>query len=351
MSSVGISCREASVAIARWLIAVAVLVFVMIVVGGITRLTESGLSITEWQLITGALPPLSDAAWAEAFAKYRQIPEYIEINGPAGMTLADFKKIYFWEWLHRLIGRLIGIAFALPLAWFWLRGAIPAGYKGRLLALLALGGMQGALGWYMVQSGLSARTDVSHFRLSVHLLAAFLILGGLLWTALDLRRLVHRDDGGPAQLTGFAAFIIAIVAVQLLYGAWVAGLDARYVSSRWPAMTGGLFPAGIDWSRGVVRAMTGDPYLVHFIHRWWAWITVVALVWMAREVRIAGDRPAAIAIHCAFGTQILLGIATVLTGMNIVFAILHQAVAALLVVTLAWGAHVLGRRGSARAAP
>jgi cytochrome c oxidase assembly protein subunit 15 len=142
-------------ALARWLLAVGALVVLMVVVGGITRLTESGLSITEWKPVTGAVPPLSEAQWQAEFARYRQIPEYLEINGPAGMTLADYKFIYFWEWLHRLLGRLIGLAFALPLVWFWIRRAIPAGYKPRLLALLALGGLQGVFGWYMVRSGLS----------------------------------------------------------------------------------------------------------------------------------------------------------------------------------------------------
>lgn len=331
------------IAIATWLLFVAALVVAMVIVGGITRLTESGLSITEWKPVTGAIPPLNEADWVEAFRKYQQIPEYIEVNGPAGMTLADFKFIYFWEWLHRLLGRLIGVAFALPLAWFWLRGRIPAGYKPRLLALLALGGLQGAIGWYMVQSGLADRTDVSHYRLAVHLLTAFFILGGLVWTALDLRALASDGSARPARLTRFTTLIIVIVTIQLLYGAWVAGLDAGYISDTWPAMHGGLFPAGVDWSHGALWAMVNDPFLVHFIHRWWAWIAVIALVWIAREVKAAGARPASIAIHSAFGIQILLGIATVLSGMNIALAVAHQGVAALLVMTLAWGAHVLGR--------
>src|SRR5690606_34795689 len=158
-------------ALARWLLAVVALVVLRVVVGGITRLTESGLSITEWKPVTGAIPPLSHAQWQAEFEAYQRIGEYRQINGPAGMTLADYKFIYFWEWFHRLLGRLIGLAFALPLAWFWLRGAIPAGYKPRLLALLALGALQGVFGWYMVRSGLNAEvTDVSHFWLSVHLL-------------------------------------------------------------------------------------------------------------------------------------------------------------------------------------
>ena len=180
--------RERPRSIAYWLFAVAFLVFAMVVIGGITRLTESGLSITEWKPLSGAIPPLNAADWQAEFARYQATPEYREINGPAGMDLAAFQKIYFWEWLHRLLGRLIGLAFALPLVWFAIRRAIPRGYGWRLVALLALGGFQGALGWYMVQSGLVNRTDVSHFRLAAHLLTAFLLLGGLIWTALDLRQ-------------------------------------------------------------------------------------------------------------------------------------------------------------------
>ena len=145
------------IAIANWLFGVAILVFIMVVVGGITRLTESGLSITEWKPVTGAIPPLNEADWLAEFEKYKQIPEYLEINGPAGMTLADFKFIYFWEWIHRQLGRLIGLAFALPLLWFAVKRAIPSGYGWRLLALLALGGLQGTIGWWMVSSGLSER--------------------------------------------------------------------------------------------------------------------------------------------------------------------------------------------------
>ena len=186
-------------ALINWLMGVAALVFAMVVVGGITRLTESGLSITEWKPITGTLPPLNEAAWMSEFEKYKQIPEYTQINGPAGMTMAEFKFIYFWEWVHRLLGRVIGLAFALPLAWFWVKQAIPAGYKPRLLALLALGGLQGTIGWWMVSSGLSARTDVSHYRLAVHLLTAFIILGGLVWTALDLKALVEKPIGEASE--------------------------------------------------------------------------------------------------------------------------------------------------------
>jgi cytochrome c oxidase assembly protein subunit 15 len=332
-------------AISNWLFGVAVLVFLMVVVGGITRLTESGLSITEWKPVTGAIPPLTQADWQQAFALYKQTPEYLEINGPAGMTLAQFKFIFFWEWLHRLLGRLIGVAFALPLLWFAAKRAIPQGYGWKLTGLLVLGGLQGLLGWYMVMSGLVDRTDVSHFRLSAHLLLAFAIMGALVWVALDLRQLHRTGEDRPARLTTPALATLAILFVQLLFGAWVAGLNAGPVANDWPAMQGRFFPDGIDWSSGALFALTHDPYLIHFVHRWWAWVTVVALVIFARRIRsLEGGRPASIAIHSAFGTQIILGIATVLTGVAIWLAVLHQAVGALVVASTAWGAHIYGRR-------
>lgn len=338
-----IGARARPFALARWLLAVAALVVLMIVIGGITRLTESGLSITEWKPVTGTLPPLSEAQWQAEFAAYRQIGEYRQINGPAGMTLADYKFIYFWEWSHRLLGRLIGLAFALPLAWYWIRGAIPRGYKPRLVALLALGGLQGVFGWYMVRSGLSETvTDVSHFWLSIHLLTALFTLAGLVWTALDLRALGHDRSARPAGLSGFGLVTAVILFIQLLLGAWVAGLNAGLASDTWPLMQGRLVPEA-DWSKGAGWAMTHDPYLLHFLHRWWAWVAVAALVVLARKVR-GPDRRASIAIHSAFGTQILLGIATVMTGVALWLAVLHQLVGALLVAATAWGTHIAGRR-------
>jgi cytochrome c oxidase assembly protein subunit 15 len=195
----------------------------------------------------------------------------------------------------------------------------------------------------MVQSGLVNRTDVSHFRLSAHLLTALFILAGLVWTALDLRQLARTGEHRPARLTGLALGVIAVLFIQLLLGAWVAGLDAGYIASDWPLMQGDLVPAGIDIARGTGFALTHDPYLIHFLHRWWAWVALAALVVLARRVKPL-DRRASIAIHSTLGVQILLGIATVLSGMSIWLAASHQAVGALLVAATAWGAHVLGRR-------
>ena len=328
-------------AIAIWLFVVAALVVLMVSVGGITRLTESGLSITQWKPISGAIPPLNQAAWQAEFDLYKATGEYKNVTGPAGMDLAAFKFIYFWEWFHRLLGRAIGLVYALPLAWFWVRGAIPQGYKWRLVALLALGGLQGVFGWFMVRSGLAGTmTDVSHFWLSIHLLTALFTLGGLIWTALDLLRL-KASGAPPARWTGTASWVGLILFIQLLLGAWVAGLNGGLASDTWPLMQGRLVPE-YDTSRGPFWALTHDPYLLHFLHRWWAWVAVIALVVMARQVKPV-QRQASIAIHAAFGTQILLGIATVMTGVALWIAVAHQVVGALLVAAFAWGAHALGR--------
>jgi cytochrome c oxidase assembly protein subunit 15 len=333
--------------LATWLLVVAAMIVAIVAVGGITRLTESGVSITEWKPVTGALPPLNEAQWQAEFDAYRQTPQYIEINGPAGMTLATYKFIFFWEWVHRLLARTIGLAFALPLAWFWVRGQIPQGYKPRLLALLALGGLQGAVGWWMVKSGIVHDVKVSHFRLAAHLLVALATLGGVVWTALDLRAL---SRGAPrSRLTGFSSLVLAMLALQLFYGALVAGLRAGYVAgagwfdwNAWPLMQGRFVPDGIEWMQGSLHALLSDPYLTHFIHRWWAWAVVAALIVFARKLRQSA-RPASVAIHSAFGLQVLLGIATVWSGMELWLAVLHQLNGALLVAATVWGAHALGR--------
>ena len=325
------------------LLVVAGMVFAMVVVGGITRLTESGLSITEWKPISGAIPPLTEADWQHAFDLYRQTPQYREVAGPAGMTLAGFKFIFFWEWVHRFLGRIIGLVFFVGVACFAVKRAIPRGFGWRLTALFLLGGAQGAVGWFMVMSGLEGRTEVSPYRLAAHLLFALFLVAALIWTALDLRGL--ETGRRPSRLTGWGAFALGALFIQLMLGAWVAGFRAGYVSNSWPDMNGRFVPQGIDWSHGTLFAMTHDPYLLHFMHRWWAWIVVAVLIIFARKVRaVEGARPASIAIHSAFGTQIILGILTVRSGIAIWLAVLHQATGALLVAATVWGAHELGRR-------
>lgn len=338
-------------AMVRWLLAVAALVVLIVAVGGITRLTESGLSITQWKPLTGVIPPLTDAQWQAEFARYRQIPQYLDVNGPAGMTLAQYKFIYFWEWVHRLLARVIGLAFALPLAWFWYKRTIPGGYKPRLLALLALGGLQGVVGWWMVSSGLTpeALDRVSHFRLAAHLLVALTTLGGLVWTALDLLALARGEP--RARLTRLGTVALGMLAFQLFMGAMVAGLRSGVVagagwfnSEAWPLMQGRLFPDGVEWAGGVLHALVNDPYLTHFVHRWWAWAVVGVLVVMGRRLRARRQRLVSVAVHCAFGTQVILGICTIWSGVALWLAVAHQLGGALLVAATVWGAHTLGRR-------
>jgi len=337
--------RTRPLALSNLLFVVAAMVFAMVVVGGITRLTESGLSITEWKPISGAVPPLTHADWERAFDLYRQTPQYREVAGPAGMTLSGFKFIFFWEWVHRLLGRVIGLVFFVGVGWFAVKRAIPKGFAWRLAALFVLGGAQGAVGWFMVMSGLEGRTEVSPYRLSAHLLFALFLFAALIWTALDLRRLAKDPGAEPSRLSGWGAIALGVLFVQLMLGAWVAGFRAGYVSNTWPDMNGRFVPEGIDWSHGAPFALTHDPFLLHFVHRWWAWVVVAVLIVFARKVRrVEGARPASIAIHSAFGTQIILGILTVLSGIAIWLAVLHQATGALLVAATVWGAHELGRQ-------
>jgi len=330
-------------AIAGWLMAVAALVLLMLAVGGITRLTESGLSMVRWEPISGAVPPLNDAQWQAEFDAYKATPEYRKVN--SGMALPAFKRIYFWEYLHRLIGRLIGLAFALPLAWFAWKRAIPKGYGGRLTALLALGGLQGAIGWWMVASGLIDRPDVSHIRLAIHLIAALCIFAGLIWTALDLRDLARNDRARPARLTGASIGVLAVLAVQILLGAFTAGLDAGYAFSSWPKMGDDWFPAG-GWQSGwsLAANVADNPIVVQFVHRWWAWAAAAAVLSLAWAAHRAGVKGASHAIVTLVVIQIGLGIATLMSGVALPIAAAHQIVAALLLASVIWAAHGIGRR-------
>lgn len=329
-------------ALVRWLHAVAALIVVMVVVGGITRLTESGLSITEWKPVTGTIPPLTEAQWLAEFAKYQRIPEYQQLN--QGMTLSEFKGIFFWEYLHRLLGRVIGLAFAAPLAWFWVKKAIPRGYGWPLVGLLVLGGLQGVIGWWMVTSGLAERTDVSHIRLAVHLNLALVILAAIIWVARNLAALAIDPAARPARLTGVGVLALALLFVQLVYGALMAGLNAGLAADDWPLMNGRVFPGAEFAARGPLDALVNDPYVVHFVHRWWAFVAFAGLMLLARAAKRAGDRRASVAIHASVGIQILLGIATVVMGVPIWIAALHQLVGALVLVAAVGGAHAVGSR-------
>ena len=328
-------------ALATWLFAVAGLIVLMVVVGGITRLTESGLSITEWKPISGVIPPLTDAAWQAEFAHYKRIPEYTQIN--RGMTLVGFKHIFFWEYSHRLLGRLIGLAFALPLLWFAIKRRIPPGYGWRLVALLALGGLQGAIGWWMVSSGLAVRTDVSHVRLAVHLITALVLLSGMVWTALDLRSLAASRLARPATLRPLALIALALLFGQIMFGAFTAGLNAGYAFSSWPLMGDTFFPNGVPMVSPAWRNAVDNPVVVQFIHRWFAFVAAAGLVILAlRSIRSGGAIVGRVLIGLV-ALQIILGISTLLSGVEIGIAVAHQANAALTLIAATFAAHAIGR--------
>jgi len=331
-------------ALAHWLMVVAAMIVGMVVLGGITRLTESGLSITEWDPISGIIPPLSHAGWVAEFDHYKRIPEYTEIN--RNMTLAGFKAIFFWEYLHRLWGRLIGFAFALPLIWFAARRQVPRGYGWRLTGILALGGLQGAIGWWMVSSGLAVRTDVSHIRLAVHLVTALFILAGTVWTAMDLYALANNPAARPARLTAIGAAAIILLFVQITLGAFTAGLNAGYAFASWPLMGDRLFPAGVTMLQPAWTNVVDNPIVVQFVHRWFAFIAAAGLIWLAvRAMRVGARRQGQVVIGLVC-LQIVLGISTLMSGVEIVIAVAHQLNAALTLIAAVIAAHAVGRRAA-----
>jgi cytochrome c oxidase assembly protein subunit 15 len=325
-------------AVALWLLACAAMVFAMALIGAITRLTESGLSITEWKPITGALPPLSEQAWLAEFAKYQATPEFRLKH--AGMTLVDFKHIFFWEWLHRLWGRLIGLVFAIPFVALWASGRVDRRLVPRLLGLLVLGGLQGAIGWFMVKSGLVDRPEVSHYRLALHLATALLIYALLIWVALGLL-VPEPGAAGVRQSTrrhGWAT--LALLAVTIVWGAFVAGLDAGFAYNTWPLMDGRLVPPEM-WT--IIPAWL-NPFentaAVQFTHRWLAILTGLMVVAFAARLRAAATAPRARAVAAGLGlavlAQIALGITTLLLVVPVPVATLHQAGAMTVLGLLVW---------------
>lgn len=321
-----------------WLLVVAALVFTIVIVGGITRLTESGLSITEWKPIRGIIPPLNAAEWQAEFAGYKAIPQYAAFN--KNMTLAGFQYIYFWEYIHRLLARAIGTVLALVLIAFWWKNWIPKGYGLRCWIIFALGGLQGLIGWWMVASGLQARTEVSHLRLATHLMSALLIYSVLIWTALDLFGEARRRP--RAKLLLDPATAIFALAIQLILGAFTAGLRAGYAFSSWPLMGDHLFPQGGWAPQGIAFNLFYNPVVVQFVHRWWAWVVVAVALLLAQSAWKKGGRPAAVHVIVLVAVQVALGIATLLSGVALPIAVAHQAVAALLLACFVWSAHIIG---------
>ncbi|HEY7646625.1 MAG TPA: COX15/CtaA family protein [Hyphomicrobiales bacterium] len=327
-------------AVRVWLLCVAGLIFAMIIVGGATRLTDSGLSITEWKPILGAIPPLSEADWQDAFEKYKQIPEYEVIN--KGMTLSAFKAIYWWEWTHRLLGRLIGVAFFVPFLYFWIRGAIPRPLFPRLAALFVLGGAQGALGWYMVQSGLAERTDVSQYRLAAHLGLAVLIYGAILWVAFGLGRKGGRRVQAPAVLKGMAGAFTFLIFLQIILGAFVAGTDAGLSNNTWPLMDGALIPDGLGVMQPWYLNLFENVLTVQFNHRMAAYaIALFAVALAAASWRSGAGKGIALAVLAAVLAQIALGVFALISQLQIGLALAHQAGAMLLLALALYQLHRL----------
>ncbi len=318
--------------VATWFFAVAFIVVLMILVGGMTRLTDSGLSITEWAPVTGAIPPLSQSDWLSEFAKYKQIPEYQQIN--KGMSLDEFKVIYWWEWGHRFLGRLIGLVYFIPMVIFLVRGDMPARLIGRSVLILALGGLQGFIGWWMVSSGLADRVDVAPERLMTHLSLALLILVMLVWAGLDAGSPVSRGRGAVRwQVAGFA--LLGLVFVQSMLGALVAGNDAGMIYNDWPLMNGRLVPL-VDWTKGTLHAFLHDQALVQFNHRMTAYALLVYAtvftVMLYRGTRDPGLRGAALLACLLIWGQAVLGIATLVSVSHIAFGIAHQLMAAIVLI-------------------
>ena len=321
-----------------WLLAIALIILAMITIGGLTRLTGSGLSITEWDPLMGAIPPLSDAQWAEAFAKYQKIPQYVLEN--RGMSLEAFKGIFWWEWTHRFLGRLLGVAFFVPFVWFAWKGAIRKSDWPRMLILFVLGGLQGFIGWWMVQSGLETRVSVSQYRLAIHLGTALLLLIAILWIALEYLRDLRTDRPNPARR---AIVMAGLVYLQMLLGALVAGLHAGLIYNTWPDMDGRVFPENPFFHQPWWINFFENPGLAQFDHRIGAYMVAALAVFVfARGIRLAGyAKKSAKLIAGITAFQIGLGIYTLMLQAPEGLAALHQVTAAALLCAAVWHAYEL----------
>lgn len=339
--------RKRNRIIALWLICVCLMVYAMVVLGGVTRLTHSGLSMVEWKPATGWLPPMNETQWQDVFAKYQQHPEYKELN--TGMTQEEFKSIFWFEFLHRLWGRLIGVAFLAPFLIFLARGWVDRALAWKLSAMFVLGGLQGVLGWYMVKSGLTDRPDVSQYRLTAHLGAALVVYGYMLWVALGLLWPKAPPTGqavtGSRGLGRFACVLAALVFVTALSGGFVAGLDAGLVYNTFPLMDGEWVPQGLlDMEPAYVNFFENIT-AVQFDHRLLgeSVFILVAIFWLSARKVVVGARPrlAVNFLALAASVQVGLGIGTLLLAVPVALASAHQAGAVALFTAALWTAHEL----------
>jgi len=336
-----------------WLAIWAGMLFLLILIGGATRLTESGLSITEWNVVSGVVPPLSAEAWNLEFEKYRQIPQYQAIH--AGMTVEQFKGIFLWEYLHRLWARLVTVAFALPLLWFLAKGMIPRQVRGRLWLLLLLLGAQGALGWFMVSSGLSGRIEVSQYRLAAHFAAALLIYGATVWTAADFLARPQAGSGDQGRARHLSWCVTALAIVTAIAGAFVAGLRAGHAYNTFPLMAGHVVPPGYGALSPWPRNLFENVAAVQFNHRCLALITFAAIVafwgWSRTRVLEPAARRAIARLAAAAVLQVALGIATLLLVVPVGLGVAHQAGAIVLITAGLLSMHALRKRGRAISPP
>ena len=314
--------------IAIWLLCGCFLIFCMVVIGGITRLTGSGLSITEWTPIMGTIPPLNNEEWQIAFQKYQQIPQFQKIN--YNFQLEDFKSIFWWEFIHRLLGRFIGIAFIVPFLWFYFKGRFDKSTLKKVLFLFFLGGLQGVIGWLMVKSGLSERTSVSHIRLSLHLITAFFTFGFTLYFALEI--LLEKINSSSEKITHrLINILFSTVTIQIIYGAFVAGLHAGNIYNTFPLMNGKIIPEGLFYLDPAWINFFDNQVLVQFIHRFLAGTIVLLsgfIFYPLLKSSINSYQKKGILFFLSvLCLQIILGIATLLTSVNITLAVLHQAAA------------------------
>lgn len=323
-----------------WLLTGCFLIFIMVIIGGITRLTDSGLSISNYKLITGTIPPLNDTEWQEAFQLYQQHPEFKHYN--SHFTLSDFKSIYFWEWLHRLLGRVIGLVFFFPFVYFLITKQLTKSTIKKSLILMALGAFQGFLGWYMVKSGLVDMPDVSHYRLAAHLTTAFLTFAATLWVALDL----IYPNIKPANTTMRNLIIVGYIALvfQIIYGAFVAGLKAGLLHNHWPLMNEGKF---IHESAYIVEPFyknwIENPSGIQFIHRTFAYVVVALILYIyykSRQFKLTSNQQKGInSLVILVGIQFLLGVFTILLYVPIWLGILHQIGAFFLLTAMTFTLH------------
>jgi len=339
---------SSSRALRLWLLVVAGLIFAMVLVGGATRLTESGLSIVEWKPLTGTVPPLSENAWQAEFEKYKTIPQYQQVN--RGMTLDEFKLIYWWEWAHRLLGRLIGVAFLLPFLWFLWRGAVEPALRGWLWAIFGLGALQGAVGWWMVASGLADRVTVSPYRLAFHLTLACAIFALIAWT---IQRLRPRPPvAAPMRLRATAIVLLALVLGQIYWGALVAGLRAGLLYNTWPLIDGHVVPAAASlfFNEPWWRNLFENPLTVQFTHRGIAYLLFIAALLHAADATRAGRGSLALALAVAVTIQAALGIVTLLYQAPIGLALAHQGMAIIvLAIAVVHAERLMTRRSVALA--